>query len=223
LNYLQRITTFPTHSLRSGQSNDWLPHPERYRWIYVNFQEASLCTQENLFRYILDSLRVSSSSSCTLNQFCERVREPLKDNTLILLDEISEAFISPDIDERFWTSLRALACDPRLKLAFGITTHKPINQLFLNNDRSSPFLNIFRSIDLGPFSEIEAKQFLANSPIPFSQADTTWMIAKSHCWPALLQLLAQIRLEALENEESDESWKDTGVRRIADYPYLFES
>jgi transcriptional regulator with XRE-family HTH domain len=223
LNYLQRITTAPANTLRSEQVNDWLPHPERYRWIYVNFQEASLCAQENLFRYLLDSLRVTSSSPCTLNQFCERVREPLKENTLILLDEISEALISPDIDERFWTSLRALACDPRLNLAFVITTHKPINKLFLNNDRSSPFLNIFRSIDLGPFSEIEAKQLLANSPIPFSPDDTTWMIEKSQRWPALLQLLAQIRLDALENEESDESWKDAGVRRIADYPHLFES
>jgi hypothetical protein len=39
LNYLRRITTTPVSELRSGQQSDWLPNPEQYRWIFVDFQD----------------------------------------------------------------------------------------------------------------------------------------------------------------------------------------
>ncbi len=67
LQYLKNITTTPTEQLRPGQKSDWLPHPENYRWIFVDFQDARRQSRERLLRYILECLKMSVPSPCDLD------------------------------------------------------------------------------------------------------------------------------------------------------------
>jgi len=223
LNYIKTIPFAPINTLRSEQRNDWLSSPERYHWIDVDFQNPIMCEQEGLFRYISDCLHISIPSPCTLSQFTERVKIPLGAPTVILMDEISVAFSSAGIEEMFWTSLRSLACDPRLKLALIVASDRPISELMHSYHGSSPLLNIFRTLDLGPFTEMEARELISCSPLPFDVDDVAWIIEKSGCWPAFVQILCKIRLEALENHESDEAWKHTGLHQMENHPHLLDN
>lgn len=40
LRYLEAITTTPSEQLRPHQKSDWLPNPENYCWIFVDFQDS---------------------------------------------------------------------------------------------------------------------------------------------------------------------------------------
>src|SRR5919202_1311306 len=55
LHYLKNITTTPPEQLRPGQKSDWLPYPERYCWIFVDFQDVRMASPERLLSYILQS------------------------------------------------------------------------------------------------------------------------------------------------------------------------
>jgi hypothetical protein len=48
--HLAQITATPSEQLRPGQRADWLPAPERYRWVFVDFQDPRLGRREGLLR-----------------------------------------------------------------------------------------------------------------------------------------------------------------------------
>jgi len=45
---LQSITITPPKQLRFEQKADWLPNPQGYRWIFVDFQDARMAQRERL-------------------------------------------------------------------------------------------------------------------------------------------------------------------------------
>lgn len=73
LNYLRTITTTPTNQLRPGQKADWLPNPETYRWIFVDFQDARMAHRETLLQYLLKAMQLPIPTPCNLEQFMEQV------------------------------------------------------------------------------------------------------------------------------------------------------
>jgi predicted AAA+ superfamily ATPase len=91
LRYLSRITTTPPAQLRPGQVVDWLPGPERYRWIFVDFQDPRLGSREGLIRFLLVQLSLSAPSVCDLDHFLDLVSGHLRTPTVILFDEIGVA------------------------------------------------------------------------------------------------------------------------------------
>lgn len=72
LQYLKAIPTTPADQLRPSQRNDWLPQPERYRWVFVDFQDTRLGTQEGLLRHMLTSLNLPIPDRCDLAQHMGR-------------------------------------------------------------------------------------------------------------------------------------------------------
>jgi hypothetical protein len=54
--YLKNITTTPAEKLRPGQRTDWLPNPESYQWIFVDYQDPRLGSQEGMLRHLLDCM-----------------------------------------------------------------------------------------------------------------------------------------------------------------------
>lgn len=73
LQYLQTITTTPRDQVRPDQRADWLPQPERYRWIFVDFQDPRLGSQEGLLRHLLASLELPVPDPCDLEHFLDSV------------------------------------------------------------------------------------------------------------------------------------------------------
>lgn len=224
LHYLKNITRIPPAQLRPGQRSDWLPQPERYRWVVVDFQDPRMREKERLLRYLLDGLEIPTPAPCDLNRFMDAVGGCLRTPALILMDEIGAALTSPELDQAFWWSLRSLGGNQTGgNLGFLLTSHEPPALLAQEHGKPSPFFNIIgHTMALGPLGEGEARELIASSPRPFDPGDVEWILTQSGRWPALLQILCYARLDALESGAAGSLWKEEGLRQMAPYRYLLE-
>ncbi len=230
LHYLRRITTTPAHRLRPGQKTDWLLHPQRYRWIYIDFQDQRFGKQTWFLGYLLEHLHLSWPASAQRDQwdtdfladFLNIVSTNLRTPTLLLLDDMGIVLQRyPELDEAFWESLRSLAAHGvEGHLGFVVATQVPLEDLVRQSAFSSPFFNIFANVEeLGPLTESEARELIASSPPPFPPEDIDWILEQSGCWPHRLQILCRECLLALECGKKSESWREEGLRQITQFPY----
>ncbi|MEO0456617.1 MAG: ATP-binding protein [Cyanobacteria bacterium P01_A01_bin.114] len=225
LKHLASLTTVPSDQLRPDQKSDWLPHPEHYRWIFIDFQDARFATREGILHYLLKALGIAIAAPCDLACFMELVSDHLKYPTIILLDEIGVGLQRcPELDDTFWESLRSLATNQTGgRLAFILASHEAPMQLASHTGHSSPFFNIFGyTTTLGVLSEKDARALISSSPISFSANETDWILTHSGGWPFLLQILCSNRLMALENHDCDNIWQTESIRQIAAFQYLLE-
>lgn len=224
LRYLAGIIRAEPAWLRPGQRQNWLPQPDRYQWILVDFQDARMGSQDRLLRYLLTSLELPVPDRCSLNNFLDVVSQHLHRPALILMDEIGAGLASSELDQSFWWSLRSLGSNSTDgQLGFVLTAHQAPALLAAEHGKPSPFFNIFgHTVELGPLLEAEARELLANSPRPFAPANVEWILDQSGRWPALLQILADTRLTALEEGQTGSAWQEEGLRRLLPYRYLLD-
>jgi len=224
LHCLRRFAGPPLPQLRPGQRAPWSDKALRPRLVYVDFQDARMANQERLLRHILSGSSLPVPEPCDLPHFMDVASEHLKHPTVILMDEMEAALMNPDLDQRFWWSLRSLgshAAAGRLGLLF--TTQLAPTELARTEQRASPFLNIFgHTLILGPLDEASARELVASSPVPFQPDDVGWILAQSGCWPCLLQILCDTRLNALQSGSPGEDWKAQGLARILPFRYLLD-
>jgi hypothetical protein len=212
----------PPAGLRANQSTDWLPQPDRYRWVFVDFQDVRLRSRAGLLRHILTGLALNIPAPCDLPDFMDVVSTELQGPAIILMDEIGTALTSSELDEELWWSFRSLGTNQTAgNLAFLLTAHEKPWFLAEEQGISSPFFNIFgHTFQLGPLQEAAALELIASSPYAFDPADIDWILAESQRWPALLQILCHVRLTALEFDEVGDGWQVEGKRQIESYAHL---
>lgn len=223
LNYLRTITTTPANQLRPEQKSDWLPHPESYRWIFVDFQDARMAHRETLLDYLLKAMELPIPTPCNLERFMEQVSGQVQTPTVILMDEIGVGLQRcPELDDGFWESLQALATNQTDgNLAFVLATPERPIDLAHHTGHSSPFFNIFGyTTTLGPLAEAEAQELIASSPLSFAPDDVAWILEQSGGWPILLQILCRERLFSLEEGEVDDDWRSEGLQQIQPFLHL---
>lgn len=221
LYHLKSITLTHSINLRSEQRNDWLITPENYQWVYVDFQDPRMGSEDGILRHLLASLNLPTPNSCKMELFLDIIGENLTLPTVILLDEIGVALQRyQELDDLFWDGLRSLVTSGS-SIAFVVASHLPPIELANNNKLSSPFLNVFGyTTTLGPLTETEALELIASSPIPFPANDTEWILAESRRWPILIQVLCREKLAALEANETDETWREEGKRQMVPFGHL---
>jgi len=66
LMYIKHITAATPPQLRPGQRSDWLPVPEGYRWIFVDFQDPRMGSREKLLRYLLEQMGLPAPSTSSV-------------------------------------------------------------------------------------------------------------------------------------------------------------
>lgn len=223
LHFVKNISTTPPSQLRPDQRIEWLPHAERYRWVYVDFQDVRMGQQERLLRHILTSLTLPVPTPCDLSNFLDVMSQQLTTPTVILLDEIGAALTAPELDMPFWWSLRSLSSNlTGGNLAFLLAAHGLPTQLAEEQGKPSPFFNIFGHVlKLGPFDPVSAQHLLHSSPRPFSPEECAWMVEQSGGWPFFLQMLGDARLTALEEGIPGEKWKTEALARLEPHLALF--
>jgi hypothetical protein len=223
LQFLKNATTAELVQSRSDQLSDWRPQPERYRRIFIDFQDTRLQNRDGLLRYLLGCLKLPLPTPCDLDRFLEVVSQNLHAPTIILLDEMDVALRRcPELDNAFWEGLRSLATTQvGGNLAFVLAANESPDQLAQHSGIGSPFFNIFGyTATLGPLTEPEARELISSSPIAFPAADVDWIFAQSGRWPLLLQILCRERLISLEEGETSEIWRNDGLRQIEPFRYL---
>ena len=146
--------------------------------------------------------------------------EQLTQPTVMLFDEIGAGLQSTDLDQMFWSNMRALGNNcANGKLGFVVSAHEPIQTLAKDSAKESPFFNIFgHTVYLKPLMENEAIVLINSFSDSLSIADIDWIQEKSGGWPALLQLLCDSRLRTLEEGDNSDAWKVEGLERIE--PFL---
>lgn len=225
LHYLKNITVTPKEELRQQQKSDWLPNPEVYKWIFVDFQDSRMASREYFLSHILVNLNLKIPTPCDLDHFMDVVSDNLQNPTIILLDEIGVGLQRcEELDDEFWESLRSLATNHTGgNLAFILATHESPIDLAKSTGHSSPFFNIFGyTAYLGNFTEAEARELIANSPMAFPEDDVKWILQQSRCVPLLLQILCSERLFSLEDEDDGEEWKEEGLKQMEPFMHLLE-
>jgi transcriptional regulator with XRE-family HTH domain len=222
LKYLQQIAKTPITELRPEQPqgwNRWLP--KNFQFAFVDFQRITMSKPESLLRNILKQLKLDAPEPCDLISFSELLEDHLDKPTIILMDEVGAGLKSPDLDSIFWSNMRALGSIGQLGLV--ITAHEPIHTLAKDNGKESPFFNIFgHTMRLGPLTEPEALKLINSFSHPLTTEDVDWLLQNSGGWTALLQILCDERIHALEENETNDNWKTRGLERIEPFLYLLK-
>lgn len=223
LHYLRNVTRTPPAELRPGQRWDWLHEPARYRFTVVDFQDPRMGKLDSLLRHLLQSLRLPVPEPCDLSRFMDIIGEGLRDPAIVLMDEIEAGLASPELDERFWWSLRSLAGhEAGGRLAFLLTGHASPFEVARDQGKPSPFFNIFHTIKLGPFTDEEARELVSSSPRPFGEEDRAFILEHGRGWPCLLQILCQGCFRAAEEGRAGGSWREEALRDLEPFGYLLE-
>lgn len=223
IHYLKCRPAMQDDALRPDQRGECSPSLAQYRFVTVNFQDPRLYHQHELLLHLLEGLGWPGGKTATVDlvEFMRRVEQYLSKPAVVLLDEIGVALgrNRESLDDTFWDGMRALV-GPRTRgrLGFVVAAHESPRELSRRQGLGSPFFNIFGyTATLGPLSEEEARDLIGSAARRFDEADVVWILKESRRWPILLQVLCRERLQALEDGEEGEGWREEGLRQMEPY------
>ncbi len=217
LNYLRRITTTPVDQLRPGQKYDWLPNPQAYRWIFVDFQDARMAQRERLLRFLLKSMEVPVPDSCNLESFMDQDNSRISQPTVILMDNIDIGLQRcSESDSYFWNSFLSLTMNQKHEnLTFIMTSSEELTGLL---DSSSSFSSFYSStISLKQFTENEVRELINSSPLPFTETDIDRILAASNGWPSLAQKECESHLFYLKSNRPNSDFFISGIQLLLQF------
>ncbi|MFK7805097.1 MAG: ATP-binding protein [Anaerolineae bacterium] len=229
LHYLQQLPLTDSADLRPDQIGPTLPHPERYQTIYVDFQDPRMRSLPSLLRHLLKGMggimpepALADGASLDLDTFMDLVGSLLSQRpTIIMFDELSAGLTSPSLDLAFWWAMRSMInLAGNGGLAFMLSSSGDPASLADDNDKASPFFNIFNTIQLGPLTKDESVALILSSPIPIPDDIQAWMLEQSGRWPCLLQILCREYLDSRQAGETDDLWRDDALAQFKNYPDL---
>ncbi len=206
LNYLKSIHS--CNNLREGQRHDWLK--QQCEFISVDFENVAVHSLEGFLRHLLIELHLRNDARDLFN-LIEILNDNLTKPTVILMDNIKFGLEVSELDKKFWQYIRYLG-DNNPNLGFCMTSSislEKLNQCAKKIGKTSPAENIFTEIQLDSFSLTEARELLNYTSFP--KKDVEWILKKSNCWPAFIQILCKVRLE------HDENWQKIGLEKLKFY------
>jgi polyhydroxyalkanoate synthesis regulator phasin len=141
------------------------------------------------------------------------------------MDRIDVGLKAPKLNYQFWWGIRSLVTNgTNGNLGLLLASPQLPTQAIPSgcDNQPSPFLNIIAQIvKLGPLTDEEARELLQQTPQPFDDADKKWILKESRRWPALLQVLLDARLRAIDEMQSGGRLeKKEGLERIKNDGYL---
>ncbi|MDY6991044.1 MAG: ATP-binding protein [Pseudomonadota bacterium] len=198
--------------LRHQLHSCWIQLPKtslNYRIILIDFKDARMQYPTSLLAYLLKQLHLPVPEPCHLLNFAETVdNQPLDKPTIILMDDIDVGLNAKALDQTFWWGLYHFMNNMAGRVAFLLTAHPDSSQLLQEKAKTLSFFNTFsHHLTLGPLIPEEAEALIERAPLAFSAKDKAWIMKHSGHWPALLQILCERRLNALEEGDDSDTWK----------------
>jgi len=195
LHYLQNDNK--SRLLRPGQEHIAWTQP--LNWVYINFLSPSMQRQDYLLRYILTDLGLvdylDQKQTLDLVSFSEVIEAHLRTTTVILMDNIEAGLACEGLDNNFWYYLRNLReFSPIAFCGTSRLSEEALNEYAANQDKVSPFINVFLPIELKPLPEETAMDLLSYAGDELTDNDKKIIIEKSQGWPAILQNLCHVWL-----------------------------
>ncbi|MEW5958520.1 MAG: AAA-like domain-containing protein [Chloroflexota bacterium] len=185
--------------------------PARYTFIYQDFQFLEAGTVPTRFwQRVLRSIRRAVKDHAGV---IEEIELALKAETIdnytlddiftliddedlyivLLLDEFENVTRNENFDNDFFAGLRALAIHHNLALVTS-SRQELVELTHSQTVRSSPFFNIFASINLRPFSETDATElidkYLAGSEVRFLLSELNLLFGLAGYHPYFLQMVS---------------------------------
>ncbi len=188
LHYLNNITQaiYLRPDQPKGWPKDWWPHG--FQFAFVDFRESNMQQPETLATNVLQQFQLKVPNSCNIATFSSLIKQKINQPRVILMDDIEAGLAATALDADFWWNMRSLGSHG--KLSFVVTSSEPPVQLARDNNRPSPFFNLFgHNLELKAFTEKEARELLANSQKSLSSEEIEKMLKESECWPETLQKL----------------------------------
>ena len=171
---------------------------ECYRLTYVDLQDVrNHFNCGKLFENILKQAGVSFVAEDTVQgnliAFSEATEKLHREGTrlAILFDEFEEIVQHREaFPDDFFKQMRVLAQEEVLSIV--TSSQRPLRDLCLDGQLTSPFYNVFKRIDLQDFTEEEAAEFLSHDwGIDWlSEEEVTFAISyPQYCHPLILQII----------------------------------
>lgn len=225
LHYIRTLPTADPAELRPDQAIPPLPHPDQYRMLFVDFQDPRMRSLNSLLKHLLTGLGLTPPETVDLDHFMDLCEGAISERpTVIMLDELGAALMSPELDLSFWWALRSMINLAQSGgLAFLLAGHDDPVRLADQNDKTSPFFNIFNTIQLGPMSEAEARELIGSAPIAIEEPIVESILSESGRWPCLLQILCREYVESRQFGETGDQWRLAAVEQFKNYPDLLSA
>ncbi len=222
LNMVRTMAISAPTSMRTNQRKEWLPYASNYHWIYMDLQDERLRVRDGFLRHILHGMDIPAPDVCNTSAFLDLASDQVFSPTVILIDELEAGLMSPELDQSFWQSLRSwTTVQSNGNVMFITASVMPPMQTAEEYHKPSPFFNVFRLIqELGPNTYQESVDQMHGFGTP--DVDTEWIYTASYGWPALIEIICDERMYAIEHGLSDNAWKEEAQRQIHPFQYLWE-
>jgi hypothetical protein len=199
-----------------------LQQPDKYRFVYVDLDDAHCHTLAGLLGFILQRLGLAQIKQPRLTQFQETIERLSQTDGLypvLCLDEFEhltkrkEQF--PDEVFEVWRSLGSNS-----KAAFVTASQSSLSELIHQGNLTSTFHNIFTHIPLGMFTDEDARSLLArNTDRPFTQNEQHQLFDLTGKFPAKLQIAASLLYQAKEGTNINWEVFKTDYQRQVDFTF----
>jgi len=191
---------------------------EEYKIIYLDLQSAKMHTPPVFLSEILRGFDVDANiikegaplitNLSKFEECIEKLNEKIK--PIVCLDEFENITKrTNDFTDDFFESMRSLGNSS--KMAYITASQTSLAKLCRDGKLTSSFYNIFTTINLGRFSDDEAREFVRSgrSPIDFNEEEIEFILDLGENHPLYLEIACWHVLESKINDEFDEK-KITG-------------
>ncbi len=184
-----------------------LRQPAKYRFIYVDLDEARCHTLHGLLHCILQAMDLPHPARPTLEQFQDALGKFHAKQGIVpvlCLDEFEHLTQRKEqFPDAFFEAWRSLGNSSRV--VFLTASKASLFELIQQGSLTSSFHNIFTLLPLGEFTPVDAQALLARSDRPFAPAHADALLRLTGRHPAKLQIAASLFYEtpSLESIQVD--------------------
>jgi len=186
-----------------------------YCFLYADLQDARFQTANGFLQNVLkmldgeaDAIKEKNSLNGNLVAFSEEIETLMRKNqqVVLCLDEFENTFKHREqFNEDFFDHMRSML--NQRKLAFVTSTRQTLQKLSLEGKLVSPFYNVFTVIELGEFTEEEARLFLiaSHKRMNFTDDERKFILSAFEPHPLKLQIICDWVIKNREKRLDEEA------------------